>query len=158
MRYSSAFRLLVFCLIPIVAGLYFLYLAYEDWKLVKGFEKKAVTVDAVVKGYMSYEKEDRDDDGNVIFYTVYHPVLQYMYQDSSYTQHEHYSSTSKDYQINDIVSLLIDPDQPNLYKINSFSGKWSLISNNALGGLAALLIPVYFYRRELWYILNRDNV
>jgi hypothetical protein len=148
---SLTLPVILLLVIPLCGGLYFFYLAYEDWRNLEAFESKAVTVDGEVEGYMSYQRETQDEDGNVSVYTVYHPVIRYTYQDSIYTEHMHYSSTSKDYQINEVVSLLIDPELPKQYRINSYSGKWSTIANNAIGGLAGLLVGAYFFWRQGMY-------
>lgn len=84
------------------------------------FSERAITVKGKVVNYDSYLS--RDDDGGST--TMYTPTFEYEFQGKNYTHKSTTSTSSKDYEINELVDVLVDPEEPTEILIDSFWEKW----------------------------------
>ncbi len=99
--------------IMLVIAVYFLISNYQ-------FSERAIPVKGKVIDYDSYQS--RDDDGGST--TMYTPTFQYEFQGKTYTHKSSTSSSSRSYEIDELVDVLVDPEEPNEVLIDSFWEKW----------------------------------
>ncbi len=99
--------------IMLITAAYFLISNYQ-------FSQRAITVKGKVIDYDSYQS--RNDDGGST--TMYTPTFEYDFQGKSYTHKSSTSTSSKDYEINELVDVLVDPENPTEVLIDSFWEKW----------------------------------
>ncbi len=86
------------------------------------FEQRAIPVKGTVIDYQSHLSSN--DQGQST--TMYTPVFQYDFKGKSYTYVSSTSSSSKEYEIDETVEVLVDPEEPAEILINSFWEKWFL--------------------------------
>lgn len=104
------------------------------------FSQRAETIKAKLIDYQSYES--RNDNGSST--TMYTPVFQYEYKGQSYTHISTTSSSSREFQIDQMVNVLVDPENPHEILVDSFMGKWFLplllgIMGMVFGGLGFIV-------------------
>lgn len=92
------------------------YLIYSNSK----FAERAVPVKGKVISYDSYQS--RDDDGRST--TMYRPTFEYVFQGQTYTHESSTSSSSPEYEVNEMVDVLVDPEDPKEILIDSFWERW----------------------------------
>lgn len=94
------------------------YLIYSNSK----FAERAVPVKGKVISYDSYLS--RDDDGRST--TMYRPTFEYTFQGKTYTHESSTSSSSPEYEVDELVDVLVDPEEPQEILIDSFWERWFL--------------------------------
>jgi hypothetical protein len=106
----------------IFMGLGVIMLAIAAYFIVSNykFSERAITVKGKVIDYNSYES--RNDDGGST--TMYTPTFEYEFQSKTYTHKSTTSSSSQDYELDELVDVLVDPDNPKEILIDSFWEKW----------------------------------
>lgn len=86
------------------------------------FAQRAIPVKGKVIEYESYVSTD--DDGRST--TMFRPTFEYVYAGKTYTHQSSTSSSSPEYEINEMVDVLVDPDEPLEILIDSFWERWFL--------------------------------
>lgn len=106
----------------IFMGLGVIMLAIAAYFIVSNykFSERAITVKGKVIDYDSYES--RNDDGGST--TMFTPIFEYEFQSKTYTHKSSTSSSSQDYELDELVDVLVDPDNPKEILIDSFWEKW----------------------------------
>jgi hypothetical protein len=137
-----------------ILGIGCFYGSYQAWNFKNKFEARAVIAEATVIDYYSYERVSTDDEGNRDTHTVYHPVFKYSYRDSLYTQYQHDYSRTKEFEVNEVVSLLIDTEDPTFYRLNSFWGRWSDTIMWLFFALFAIILPLFLFKNEIRLLLS----
>lgn len=99
--------------IMLAIAVYFLISNYQ-------FSERAITVKGKVTDYESYQSGN-DDGGSTTMYT---PTFQYEFQTKTYTHKSTTSSSSRDYEMGELVEVLVDPNNPNEMLIDNFWEKW----------------------------------
>jgi hypothetical protein len=104
------------------------------------FSQRAETIKAKLIEYQSYES--RNDNGS--YTTMYTPVFKYEYKGQSYTHVSTTSSSSREFQIDEMVNVLVDPENPHEILVDSFMDKWFLplllgIMGIVFGGLGFIV-------------------
>jgi Protein of unknown function (DUF3592) len=94
------------------------YLIYSN----NQFAQRAIPVKGKVISYDSYESSD-DDGGST---TMYRPTFEYAFLGKTYTHESSTSSSSPEYEIEEEVDVLVDPDDPREILIDSFWERWFL--------------------------------
>jgi hypothetical protein len=100
-------------IIMLAVAAYFVVSNYE-------FSERAITVKGKVIDYDSYVSID--DDGRST--TMYTPTFEYEFQGKTYTYKSSTSTSSKDYELNEFVDVLVDPEEPAEVLIDSFWMIW----------------------------------
>ncbi len=86
------------------------------------FSQRALAVKGKVIDYDTYQS--RNDNGAST--TMYTPTFQYTFKGKTYTYKSTTSTSSHDYEIDEIVDVLFDPDEPQEILIDTFWEKWFL--------------------------------
>lgn len=86
------------------------------------FAQRAEPIKAKLIEYRSYES--RNDNGS--YTTMYTPVFQYEYKGKPYTHVSTTSSSSQEFQLDEMVNVLVDPENPHEILVDSFMDKWFL--------------------------------
>lgn len=109
----------------IFMGVGSILLAVVAWISVSNykFAQRAIPVTGTVINYNNYES--RNDDGRHT--TMYTPTYQYDFNGKTYTYISSTSSSSREYEINEKVNVLVDPDQPEEVLIDSFWDRWFVV-------------------------------
>ena len=95
------------------------YLIVSHYK----FEQRAQPVKGTVIDYSTYESKNSKGNG---YTTMYTPIFEYSFNGKPYQYKGGTSSSSQEYEINEIVEVLVDPQDPQNPLINSFWEKWFL--------------------------------
>lgn len=103
---------LIFMGIGIVMLTVVIYQVYADYQ----FSQKAISVSGEVVSYDSYYSSDSDGGGS----TMYTPTFAYTFNGKEYTYVSSTSSSSPDFEVGELVEILVDPDDPQNILINSF--------------------------------------
>ena len=94
------------------------YLAISNYQ----FSQRAILTKAKVIDYETYQS--RDDNGRST--TMYTPTFQYRFKGKTYTYKSTTSSNTQDYEIDETVDVLVDPEEPQEILIDTFWAKWFL--------------------------------
>lgn len=86
------------------------------------FSQRAILVKGKVIDYDTYQS--RNDNGGST--TMYTPTFQYKFKGKTYTYKSSTSSSSQDYEIDETVDVLVDPEEPQEILIDTFWEKWFL--------------------------------
>lgn len=86
------------------------------------FSQRAILVKGKVIDYDSYVSTD--DDGSST--TMFRPTFEYAYAGKTYTHVSSTSSSSPEYEISEMVDVLVDPDEPQEILIDNFWERWFL--------------------------------
>lgn len=122
----------------IVGGIFMgvgcLLLAIAAWLGVSHYQfaQRAIPIQGIVLRYSSYES--RSDDGP--YTTMYTPTYQYSFEGKTYTYQSSTSSSSREYEVNEKVDVLVDPQQPKEILIDSFWERWFVVI--LLGGMGTI--------------------
>lgn len=95
------------------------------------FSQRAIPVKGKVIDYETYQS--RNDNGGST--TMYTPTFQYKFKGKTYTYKSTSSSSSPDYEIDETVDVLVDPDKPLEILVNTYWEKWFLPSLLGFMGL-----------------------
>lgn len=93
------------------------YLVYSNMQ----FAKRAKPVKGKVMAYDSYESKDSDNNG---YTTMYTPTFEYAYNGKTYTYKSTTSSSGKEFEIGEMVDVLVDPNEPEKVIVHSFMEEW----------------------------------
>ena len=96
------------------------YITYSNYQ----FAKHAIPTKGRVAGFDSYESSD-DDGGST---TMYSPVYEYTFNGARYTHPSSTGSSSIDYELDQEVEILVDPDNPSKVLVESFMEQWLAVS------------------------------
>jgi Protein of unknown function (DUF3592) len=96
------------------------------------FAQRAIPIKGIVLNYSSYES--KSDDGR--YTTMYTPTYQYQFEGKTYTYTSSTSSSSQEYDVNEAVDVLVDPQEPSEVLIDSFWERWFVVI--LLGGMGTL--------------------
>jgi len=146
----GANRLYIGCA-TILANLFFMafclwgaYAAYESWQL----ENNGETTMGMVVGL-----DERDDsDGGCC---VYVPVVEFQADGKTYSFYGDTASYPPAYDVNERVSVLYDPSDPNTAQIDKFSERW-LMPIILIPSMIIASIIVTFFMVRAWR--RRDNI
>jgi len=118
----------------IFMGVGCILLAIGAWLGVSNykFAQRAIPVTGIVLRYSNYES--KSDDGR--YTTMYTPTYQYQFEGKTYTYTSSTSSSSKEYDVNETVNVLVDPQEPGEVLIDSFWERWFVVI--LLGGMGTL--------------------
>lgn len=86
------------------------------------FTQRAIPVKGKVIDYDTYQS--RNDNGGST--TMHTPTFQYKFKGKTYTYKSTTSSSSRDYEIDETVDVLVDPEKPMEILIDTFWEKWFL--------------------------------
>jgi len=87
------------------------------------FIEHAILIEGKCTGYDSYQSSN-DNGGSTTMYTA---IFAYEHGGEVYTHYSGSSSSSQDYDYNEVVEIYIDPDNPSNALVNSFWERWFLI-------------------------------
>ena len=107
------------------------------------FEQRAMSVKGKVIGYNKHLSTD-DDGVSTLMYT---PTFRYEVNGKTYTQPSDNSANSETYKINETVDLLVDPQNPKQYVINSFTEQWDLPMVFGIMGIAFVMMGFLVFRK-----------
>lgn len=95
----------------VVAG----YFVYDHQQ----FEKTAVTVTGTVVDFHSYISTS--DNSST---TMYSPIFEYEYEGKKYTYVSTSGSNVKEYEVDERIDIMVNPENPTDVLVNSFMEKW----------------------------------
>ena len=121
------------------------YLIVSHYK----FEQRAQPVQGKMIDYDSYQSRDSKTGSTSTMYT---PIFEYSFRGKPYKYKSSTSSSMQEYQIDEIVEVLVDPDDPQNPLINSFWEKWFL--SILLGFMGTLFGGLGFLA---YWFLGRGN-
>ncbi len=109
----------IFMVVGVIELAVMTYLIVSHYK----FEQRAQPVMGRLINYSTYESKNDKGGG---YTTMYTPIYEYSFNDKSYQYKSSTSSSSRDYEINEMVEVLVDPQDPQNPLINTFWEIWFL--------------------------------
>ena len=108
------------------------------------FAQRAIPIKGKVIKFDSYISTD--DEGRST--TMFRPTFEYTYAGKTNTYPSSTSSSSPGYEINDMVDVLVDPDEPEEILIDSFWERWFLpvllgVMGTMFGGMGYLAFRLF---------------
>lgn len=111
---GSIFAFFGLCMLGVVV-----YIYITD----SSFIEHAILIEGKCTGYDSYQNSD-DNGGSTTMYTA---IFAYEYGGEEYTHYSGSSSSSQDYDYDEVVEIYVDPDNPADALVNSFWERWFFI-------------------------------
>jgi hypothetical protein len=111
---GSIFTFFGLCMLGVVVYVYVTDSSFID---------QAILIEGKCTGYDSYESSD-DNGGSTTMYTA---IFTYAYQGEEFTHYSGSSSSSQDYDYDEVVEIYIDPNNPADALVNSFWERWFII-------------------------------
>lgn len=121
-------------------GLILLIVCYFLWNNQATFSETAISVNGVV--IQLEERSSRNSDTGSWSYT-YAPVVRYDVNGKEYVYHSTSSSNPPSYAVDEEVTLLVDPKNPNDVVIDDFMDRW--FAPVLLGAMGAIFSTVGFF-------------
>lgn len=104
--------------------------------------RNAVRVDGKIIDYDIYH--GTDDQGHEV--DSYQPIVEYEFKGKTYFYISILSSSTRNYELNETVSLLVDLDDPDKAIINTFRERWSNPISFIAFGIGSLLLALAIKR------------
>lgn len=105
----------IFMTVGIIQAVVAAYLVFSHSR----FERHAMAIKGTVVDYQSYVSTG--SDGSTTMYT---PVFEYRLNGKAYTHVDNSSSSFREFEVGEVVDILVDPENPEDVLVDSFMEKW----------------------------------